>query len=95
MTDTDGLVLAICEVIKISEQPVPIEFKNYSAELASFVIVAVAERCSQDGIGLRNVCVDPNGLIIWGLRDGANVAELSRATVKCETGLRRQVRFDK
>ena len=95
MTDTDGLVLAICEVIKISEQPVPIEFKNHPAELASFVIVAVAERCSRDGIGLRNVCIDPEWDDDLGLREGANIAEHSNATVKCETGLRRQVRFER
>ena len=95
MADTAELVLAICELIKISEKPVPITLKNHSAELASFIIIAVVEKCSRDGIGLTHVCVDPEWASDLGLANGTKISEHSNAAVKHERGLGRQVRFDR
>ena len=95
MSDTAELVLAICQLIKTSAKPVPIELMNHGAELASFILVAVVEKCSRDGIGLTHVCIDPEWAADLGLTHGRRVSKHSNAAVKCEVGLGRQIRFDR
>ena len=93
MADTDQLAIAICQLIQISPNPVPIKFANHTVEQAAAVIGAVVEKCHRNGVKLGHVYLDPELATELGLNDGAELPHGSRPVVHMEEGLGREVLF--
>jgi hypothetical protein len=70
-------------------------FMNQGVDETAAIIGAVVERCARDNIALAEIFIDPELAELLGLVDGGQLPHGSRPTVRCETGLGRQVRFQK
>ncbi len=87
------LIAAICQLIKTGPTPIPITLRNHTVDEAASIIGAVVDRCHAEGTSLHEVYVDPELAAELGLVKGKMLPHGSRPTIRCESGLKRQVRF--
>jgi hypothetical protein len=95
MASTTELVEGIYSLIALSPSPPPVTFMNHGVDETASIIGAVVERCGRGNITLTEIFIDPELAELLGLIDGGPLPHGSRPTVRYETGLGRQVRFQK
>jgi hypothetical protein len=95
MATTQELAEAICTVVEINREPIPITLMNQDVDGAAEIISAVVQRCGLNGIELKRVWMDPDLGAELGLADGGPLHHGTRPLVCFERGLGRQVRFEK
>jgi hypothetical protein len=95
MANTAELVQAICELIKASTVPIPITLMNHGVDQTAVIIGAVVDRCASHNVALMNIFIDPDLGEELGLVDGKVLDHGGRPTIRWETGLGRQVRFQR
>lgn len=95
MANTAELVEAIYKLIASSPAPIPITLMNHGVDETAAIIGAVVEGCARGDIALSEIFIDPELAELLGLADGRPLPHGSRPTVRWETGLGRQVRFQK
>jgi hypothetical protein len=95
MANTEQLIEAICRVVELSPNPIPIALMNHGVEEAAAIIGGVVEHCARGSIALKRVSIDPELAEELGLTEGKEIEHGARPTIHCEPGLGRQVRFEK
>jgi hypothetical protein len=56
----EQLIEAICRVVELSPNPIPIALMNHGVEEAAAIIGGVVEHCPRRSIALKCVSIDPN-----------------------------------
>jgi hypothetical protein len=95
MANTEQLIEAICRVVELSPNPIPIALMNHGVDEAAAIIGGVVERCAGGSIALKRVSIDPELAEELGLTEGEEIEHGARPTIHCEPGLGRQVLFEK
>jgi hypothetical protein len=95
MANIEQLIEAICRVVELSPNPIPIALMNHGVEEAAAIIGGVVEHCARRSIALKCVSIDPELAEELGLTVGKEIEHGARPTIHCEPGLGRQVRFEK
>ena len=93
MVSGDELVVVICKLVATSPETIPVSLMNHSPELAGQIVVAVLEHCVRNNCPVRFVHLDPELASILKFKEGQKLTADSTATLKCEDGLGRQVKF--
>jgi hypothetical protein len=73
MANTEQLIEAICRVIELSPNPIPIALMNHGVEDAAAIIGGVVEHCARGSIALKSVSIDPELAEELGLKDGKEI----------------------
>lgn len=95
MASTAELVEGIVSLLEVSPKPIPISLMNHPPELAYEIICSVVERCSEKGMVITEISLDPELAQLANLRDGDFVPVHSKTVVHCQSGLGRQILFRK
>jgi hypothetical protein len=95
MASTAELVEAIYRLIASSPTPIPVTLMNHGVDETAAIIGAVVERCARSDIALVEIFIDPELAKFLGFPNDAPLPHGSRPTVRCESGLGRQVLFRK
>jgi hypothetical protein len=95
MANIEQLIKAICTVVELSPNPIPIALMNHGVDQAAAIIGGVVEHCARGSIALKRVSIDPELAEELGLTDGKEIEHGARPAIHCEPGLGRQVRFEK